>query len=302
MKKILFFLLLAFPVIFAGCGEETTTTVIGEGDITPPPTEKNLTISGISESYFIPIADSTHVSPKSHYITFYINNKTANNYNDVQIKPVFTDENNHELTAADGLNYTVSISDDPKNFTAGSFHTATIRITYTGTQKTNIKFKVEISSSNMPTETFNFNTANFLTYLQAFLYTNDGTSESLYPITADTVVQANTTETSKIIFLNSLELSMKVMLQGTNTGSGKVILPTNPLTLNSGVTFTPCTNKTSSGTISTGTFYISQRGTCYLEIQSTAADKWTYNPVNSSGTEVGNIGYKPTDAININIQ
>lgn len=298
MKKILFALFITFPFLFAGCGEESTTTIIG-GNITPPPTETNLTISGVSEYYFIPIADGTHSSPKSHSVTFYIHNNTANNYNNVQIKPVFTDDSGYELTPADGLNYTASIADDPKDLTTGSLHTATIRITYTGTQKTNIKFKVKISSDNMPTETFNFNTANFLTYLQAFLYTNDGISESLYPITADTIVQANTTETSKIIFINLLALSMSVTLQGNNAGSGEVILPTNPLTLNSGTTFTPCTNQTITGT-STGTFVIGQGEACYLEIQSTVSDIWTYNHVTSSGTV--NNGYKPTDAINIQVQ
>ena len=157
-----------------------------------------------------------------------------------------------------GLNYTVSIANDPKDFTTGSLHTATIRITYTGIQKTNIKFKVGISSDNMPTEIFNFNTANFLSHLQAFLYTNDG--------------------------------------------SGEVILPENVLALSNGTTFNPCSNETSTGTITAGTFFIGQGQACYLEIKSNSPDKWTYFPVKSSGSEVAPSGYKPTDAINIQVQ
>lgn len=299
MKKILFALLCTFPFLFAGCAEESTTT--GGGNITPPPTETNLTVSGVSEEYFIPIADATSSTPRAYSITFYISNNTANTYNNVQITPVFTDENNHILTAADGLNYTVGIENDPKDFTIGSLHTATIRITYTGTQKMNVKFQVEVSSDNMPTEKFSFNTANFLSHLQAFLYTNDGTSESITPITADTIVQSTTTSNIKIIFKISMTINgtatFKVMLKGSTSGSGTVDIPLEPLTLQDKTTISPC-----SAASSPDLFYVRLQERCYVEIQPNSTDKWTYNFIGSSGAETTPSGYKPTDAINIQVQ
>ena len=159
MKKILFALLCTFPFIFTGCGEETTTTT-GGGEITPPPTETNLTVSGVSQYYFIPIADIASEKPRQYIIQFYIHNNTANTYNNVILKPIFTDEDNNLLTEADGLSYTAGFPYDIKDIKTNSLHTAKIHITYTGTQKMNVKFKVEVASDNMPTETFNFNTAN----------------------------------------------------------------------------------------------------------------------------------------------
>lgn len=255
-------------------------------------------VSGVSQYYFIPIVDNTNT--RRYRISFNIVNKTANDYKNVQIKPVFTDENDHVLTEADGLNYTFNFGTGETDSLKNSSIATNLYITYTGIQKMNVKFKVEVASDNMPTETFNFNTANFLTYLQAFLYTKNGTSESLYPITDETIVQANTTETSKIIFLNSFT-SIRVMLKGNDSSSGEVILPENVLTLSNGTTFNPCNNQTIAGT-SDATFVIGQEQACYLEIKSNSPDKWTYFPVKSSGSEVAPSGYKPTDAINIQVQ
>lgn len=298
MKKILFALLFTLPFLFAGCGDDSPNNTTGGGDITPP-TEKNLMVSGVSQYYFIPIVDNTNT--RRYRISFNIVNKTANDYKNMQIKPVFTDENDHVLTEADGLNYTFNFGTGETDSLKNSSIATNLYITYTGIQKMNVKFKVEVASDNMPTETFNFNTANFLTYLQAFLYTKNGTSESLYPITDETIVQANTTETSKIIFLNSFT-SIRVMLKGNDSSSGEVILPENVLTLSNGTTFNPCSNETSTGTITAGTFFIGQGQACYLEIKSNSPDKWTYFPVKSSGSEVAPSGYKPTDAINIQVQ
>lgn len=297
MKKILFALLSTFPFLFAGCGEEITTT--GGGDITPPPTEKNLTVSGIENYYFIPIADTK--DGRKYHIQFNINNNTTNNYNNVKITPIFTDEKNHTLTETDGLTYTAYL--DNKDIVINSSIPAHIYVTYTGTQKINLKFQVEVASDNMPKETFDFKTAYFLTYLQAFLYTNSGTSESLIPITTETTVPANTTETTKIIFLNLVNSPLRVLLKEENSNSGEVILPKNPLTLKSGTTYQPCTDKSSTGLpINAGTFLIGQHKTCYLEIKSNLSDKWIYNSVKSLGSVVVPTGYKSTDAINIQVQ
>ncbi len=274
MKKILSALLFTLPFLFAGCGDDSPNNTTGGGDITPP-TEKNLMVSGVSQYYFIPIVDSTN--GRSYRISFNIVNKTANDYKNVQIKPVFTDENDHVLTEADGLNYTFNFEFGKTDSLKNSSIAANLYITYTGIQKMNVKFQVEVASDNMPTETFNFNTANFLSYLQAFLYTNNGTSESLYPITDETIVQANTTETSKIIFLNSFT-SIRVMLKGNDSSSGEVILPENVLTLSNGTTFNPCNNQTIAGT-SDATFVIGQEQACYLEIKSNLSDTWKYTPV-----------------------
>lgn len=299
MKKILFALLCTLPFLFAGCAEESTTTNNGSGgEITPPPTETNLLIYGVSQNYFIPIASNT--DSRSYHISFNIVNNTANDYKNIQIKPVFTDENNNVLTEADGLTYTFNFEFGETDSLKNTSIAANLYITYIGTQKMNVKFQVEVASDNMPTETFSFNTANFLSYLQAFLYTNDGTSESLIPITSETIVQANTTDTSKIIFLN-LFTSIRVMLKGSDISSGEVILPENVLTLNSGTTFNPCTNQTIAGT-SDATFVIVQEQACYLEIKSNSSDKWTYNPVDKDGIESTPSGYKATDAINIQVQ
>ena len=297
MKKILSALLFTLPFLFAGCGDDSPNNSTGGGDITPP-TEKNLMVSGVSQYYFIPIADSTN--GRSYRISFNIVNNTANDYKNVQIKPVFTDENDHVLTEADGLNYTFNFEFGKTDSLKNSSIAANLYITYTGIQKMNVKFKVEVASDNMPTETFNFNTANFLTYLQAFLYTKNGTSESLYPITAETTVQANTTETAKIIFLNSFT-SIRVMLKGNDSSSGEVILPENVLTLSNGTTFNPCNNQTIAGT-SDATFVIGQEQACYLEIKSNLSDTWKYTPVDKDGIESTPNGYKVTSPINIQVQ
>lgn len=297
MKKILFALLCTFPFLFAGCGDDSPNNTTGGGDITLP-TEKNLMVSGVSQNYFIPIVDNTNT--RSYRISFNIVNKTANDYKNVQIKPVFTDENDHVLTEADGLNYTFNFGTGETDSLKNSSIATNLYITYTGIQKMNVKFKVEVASDNMPTETFNFNTANFLSYLQAFLYTNDGTSESLYPITDETTVQANTTETSKIIFLNSFT-SIRVMLKGNDSSSGEVILPENVLTLSNGTTFNPCNNQTIAGT-SDATFVIGQEQACYLEIKSNLSDTWKYTPVDKDGIESTPNGYKVTSPINIQVQ
>ena len=297
MKKILSALLFTLPFLFAGCGDDSPNNTTGGGDITPP-TEKNLMVSGVSQYYFIPIVDNTNT--RRYRISFNVVNKTANDYKNVQIKPVFTDENDHVLTEADGLNYTFNFGTGETDSLKNSSIATNLYITYTGIQKMNVKFKVEVASDNMPTETFNFNTANFLTYLQAFLYTKNGTSESLYPITAETTVQANTTETSKIIFLNSFT-SIRVMLKGNDSSSGEVILPENVLTLSNGTTFNPCTNKTMTGT-SDATFVIGQEETCYLEIKSNSPDTWKYTPVDKDGIESTPNGYKATSPINIQVQ
>ena len=297
MKKILSALLFTLPFLFAGCGDDSPNNTTGGGDITPP-TEKNLMVSGVSQYYFIPIVDNTNT--RRYRISFNIVNKTANDYKNVQIKPVFTDENDHVLTEADGLNYTFNFEFGKTDSLKNSSIAANLYITYTGIQKMNVKFKVEVASDNMPTETFNFNTANFLTYLQAFLYTKNGTSESLYPITAETTVQANTTETSKIIFLNSFT-SIRVMLKGNDSSSGEVILPENVLTLSNGTTFNPCNNQTIAGT-SDATFVISQEQACYLEIKSNLSDTWKYTPVDKDGIESTPNGYKVTSPINIQVQ
>ena len=298
MKKILSALLFTLPFLFAGCGDDSPNNTTGGGDITPP-TEKNLMVSGVSQYYFIAIADSTN--GRSYRISFNIVNNTANDYKNVQIKPVFTDENDHVLTEADGLNYTFNFEFGKTDSLKNSSIAANLYITYTGIQKMNVKFQVEVASDNMPTETFNFNTANFLSYLQAFLYTNNGTSESLYPITDETIVQANTTETSKIIFLNSFT-SIRVMLKGNDSSSGEVILPENVLTLSNGTTFNPCSNETSTGTITAGTFFIGQGQACYLEIKSNLSDTWKYTPVDKDGIESTPNGYKVTSPINIQVQ
>lgn len=298
MKKILSALLFTLPFLFAGCGDDSPNNSTGGGDITPP-TEKNLMVSGVSQYYFIPIADSTN--GRSYRISFNIVNNTANDYKNVQIKPVFTDENDHVLTEADGLNYTFNFEFGKTDSLKNSSIAANLYITYTGIQKMNVKFKVEVASDNMPTETFNFNTANFLTYLQAFLYANNGTSESLYPITDDTIVQATTTETSKIIFINTFS-SIKVMLKGNDSSSGEVILPENVLTLSNGTTFNPCSNETSTGTITAGAFFIGQGQACYLEIKSNSPDTWKYTPVDKDGIESTPNGYKATSPINIQVQ
>lgn len=298
MKKILSALLFTLPFLFAGCGDDSPNNTTGGGDITPP-TEKNLMVSGVSQYYFIPIVDNTNT--RRYRISFNIVNKTANDYKNVQIKPVFTDENDHVLTEADGLNYTFNFGTGETDSLKNSSIAANLYITYTGIQKMNVKFKVEVASDNMPTETFNFNTANFLTYLQAFLYTKNGTSESLYPITDETIVQANTTETSKIIFLNSFT-SIRVMLKGNDSSSGEVILPENVLTLSNGTTFNPCSNETSTGTITAGTFFIGQGQACYLEIKSNLSDTWKYTPVDKDGIESTPNGYKVTSPINIQVQ
>lgn len=297
MKKILSALLFTLPFLFAGCGDDSPNNTTGGGDITPP-TEKNLMVSGVSQYYFIAIADSTN--GRSYRISFNIVNNTANDYKNVQIKPVFTDENDHVLTEADGLNYTFNFGTGETDSLKNSSIAANLYITYTGIQKMNVKFKVEVASDNMPTETFNFNTANFLTYLQAFLYTKNGTSESLYPITDETIVQANTTETSKIIFLNSFT-SIRVMLKGNDSSSGEVILPENVLTLSNGTTFNPCNNQTIAGT-SDATFVIGQEQACYLEIKSNLSDTWKYTPVDKDGIESTPNGYKVTSPINIQVQ
>lgn len=297
MKKILSALLFTLPFLFAGCGDDSPNNTTGGGDITPP-TEKNLMVSGVSQYYFIAIADSTN--GRSYRILFNIVNNTANDYKNVQIKPVFTDENDHVLTEADGLNYTFNFGTGETDSLKNSSIAANLYITYTGIQKMNVKFKVEVASDNMPTETFNFNTANFLTYLQAFLYTKNGTSESLYPITDETIVQANTTETSKIIFLNSFT-SIRVMLKGNDSSSGEVILPENVLTLSNGTTFNPCNNQTIAGT-SDATFVIGQEQACYLEIKSNLSDTWKYTPVDKDGIESTPNGYKVTSPINIQVQ
>lgn len=298
MKKILFALLCTFPFIFTGCGEETTTTT-GGGEITPPPTETNLTVSGVSQYYFIPIADIASEKPRQYIIQFYIHNNTANTYNNVILKPIFTDEDNNLLTEADGLSYTAGFPYDIKDIKTNSLHTAKIHITYTGTQKMNVKFKVEVASDNMPTETFNFNTANFLTYLQAFWYKEDGNSVALIPITADTKVTDNNV---KIIFMN-LMAPLDINLKGSKIDSGEVILPQSDLVLVNGSKFRPCSNKTSSGNIiEKGTFVIGQGQACYLEIKSNLSDIWTYNPLNKDNIESTPDGYKPTDAINIQVQ
>lgn len=298
MKKILSALLFTLPFLFAGCGDDSPNNTTGGGDITPP-TEKNLMVSGVSQYYFIAIADSTN--GRSYRISFNIVNNTANDYKNVQIKPVFTDENDHVLTEADGLNYTFNFEFGKTDSLKNSSIAANLYITYTGIQKMNVKFQVEVASDNMPTETFNFNTANFLSYLQAFLYTNNGTSESLYPITDETIVQANTTETSKIIFLNSFT-SIRVMLKGNDSSSGEVILPENVLTLSNGTTFNPCSNETSTGTITAGTFFIGQGQACYLEIKSNLSDTWKYTPVDKDGIESTPNCYKVTSPINIQVQ
>lgn len=296
MKKILSALLFTLPFLFAGCGDDSPNNTTGGGDITPP-TEKNLMVSGVSQYYFIPIVDNTNT--RRYRISFNIVNKTANDYKNVQIKPVFTDENDHVLTEADGLNYTFNFGTGETDSLKNSSIAANLYITYTGIQKMNVKFKVEVASDNMPTETFNFNTANFLTYLQAFLYTKNGTSESLYPITAETTVQANTTETAKIIFLNSFT-SIRVMLKGNDSSSGEVILPKDVLTLSNGTTFNPCNNQTIAGT-SDATFVIGQEQACYLEIKSNLSDKWKYTPVDKDGIESTPNGYKVTSPINMSL-
>ena len=297
MKKILSALLFTLPFLFAGCGDDSPNNTTGGGDITPP-TEKNLMVSGVSQYYFIPIVDNTNT--RRYRISFNIVNKTANDYKNVQIKPVFTDENDHVLTEADGLNYTFNFGTGETDSLKNSSIAANLYITYTGIQKMNVKFQVEVTSDNMPTETFNFNTANFLTYLQAFLYTKNGTSESLYPITDETIVQANTTETSKIIFLNSFT-SIRVMLKGNDSSSGEVILPENVLTLSNGTTFNPCNNQTIAGT-SDATFVIGQEQECYLEIKSNLSDTWKYTAVDKGGIESTPNGYKVTSPINIQVQ
>ena len=297
MKKILSALLFTLPFLFAGCGDDSPNNTTGGGDITPP-TEKNLMVSGVSQYYFIPIVDNTNT--RRYRISFNVVNKTANDYKNVQIKPVFTDENDHVLTEADGLNYTFNFGTGETDSLKNSSIATNLYITYTGIQKMNVKFKVEVASDNMPTETFNFNTANFLTYLQAFLYANNGTSESLYPITDDTIVQATTTETSKIIFLNSFT-SIRVMLKGNDSSSGEVILPENVLTLSNGTTFNPCNNQTIADT-SDATFVIGQEQACYLEIKSNLSDTWKYTPVDKDGIESTPNGYKVTSPINIQVQ
>lgn len=297
MKKILSALLFTLPFLCAGCGDDSPNNTTGGGDITPP-TEKNLMVSGVSQYYFIAIADSTN--GRSYRISFNIVNNTANDYKNVQIKPVFTDENDHVLTEADGLNYTFNFGTGETDSLKNSSIAANLYITYTGMQKMNVKFQVEVASDNMPTETFNFNTANFLTYLQAFLYTKNGTSESLYPITDETIVQATTTETTKIIFINTFS-SIKVMLKGNDSSSGEVILPENVLTLSNGTTFNPCNNQTIAGT-SDATFVIGQEQACYLEIKSNLSDTWKYTPVDKDGIESTPNGYKVTSPINIQVQ
>ena len=67
-------------------------------------------VSGVSQYYFIPIVDNTNT--RRYRISFNVVNKTANDYKNVQIKPVFTDENDHVLTEADGLNYTFNLNSD----------------------------------------------------------------------------------------------------------------------------------------------------------------------------------------------
>ncbi len=297
MKKILSALLFTLPFLFAGCGDDSPNNTTGGGDITPP-TEKNLMVSGVSQYYFIPIVDNTNT--RRYRISFNIVNNTANDYKNVQIKPVFTDENDHVLTEADGLNYTFNFGTGETDSLKNSSIATNLYITYTGIQKMNVKFKVEVASDNMPTETFNFNTANFLSYLQAFSYTKNGTSESLHPITAETTVQANTTETTKIIFLNSFT-SIRVMLKGNDSSSGEVILPENVLILSNGTKFNPCNNQTIAGT-SDATFVIGQEQACYLEIKSNLSDTWKYTPVDKDGIESTPNGYKVTSPINIQVQ
>lgn len=151
MKKILSALLFTLPFLCAGCGDDSPNNTTGGGDITPP-TEKNLMVSGVSQYYFIPIVDNTNT--RRYRISFNIVNKTANDYKNVQIKPVFTDENDHVLTEADGLNYTFNFGTGETDSLKNSSIAANLYITYTGIQKMNVKFKVEVASDNMPTETF----------------------------------------------------------------------------------------------------------------------------------------------------
>lgn len=299
MKKFLFALLCTFPFLFAGCGDDSPNNTTG-GNIAPTPTATKLTVSGVSEEYFIPIVDGT--SGRSYHISFNINNKTANDYTNIQIKPVFTDESNHVLTEADGLNYTFNFAYDITDSLKDSSIATNLYITYTGTQKMNVKFQVEVSSDNMPTEILELNTANFLSHLQAFLYTNDGTSESITPITADTIVQSTTTYGIKIIFKLSMTFgdgagAYRVKLKGSTSDSGIVDIPFEPLTLQDKTTIPPCNAESS-----TDSFYVRLQERCYVEILPRSPDKWTYNFINSSGTEITLNGYKPTDPININVQ
>lgn len=173
MKKILSALLFTLPFLFAGCGDDSPNNTTGGGDITPP-TEKNLMVSGVSQYYFIPIVDNTNT--RRYRISFNIVNKTANDYKNVQIKPVFTDENDHVLTEADGLNYTFNFGTGETDSLKNSSIATNLYITYTGIQKMNVKFKVEVASDNMPTETSKIIFINTFSSIKVMLKGNDSSS------------------------------------------------------------------------------------------------------------------------------
>lgn len=299
MKKILLLLFTAvFTIMTAGCEEETTTDISG---ITPPAPEykEHLTVNGIKDMYIIPIAD-TGSEPRKFHIQFFLRNDTANDYYNIKIIPEIK-VNDKILTKDDGLTFEVN-TNGITNLTKQSLVTIDMYIIYTGKQIPFFKFDVKITSDNMDTEYFDFNSGSFYTYLQAVAYKKGGTKDTFTTITADTEISTAANEPVKIIFINLFTTNFPRVLLESESNSN-IILLENSFTSSSGVEYKPCSKAYDDK--GNGTFSIGKDGICYLEISAAASDILSYNPLTHQNDEyipATPHGYKPTDKIKITIK
>ena len=302
MKKLFYGLIVSSFFIIAGCNDHSSSSNVGNSIVTQP-TKKNLLVLGVQKPYNFIIGDSATESPKVNYITFNINNSTANTYNNIKIKPVITDENNIMLTEEDGLTYTSGLHDNKTDSVPNSDKSAYLYITYTGTQKENLKFTVEISSDNMPVEVVDFGTVSFNTYIQAYLYNETDGANNITPITADTNITSNAGDPIKIIFKNSMEISLFILMQNQIAESGYIQLLTDNITLSDDTICEPCSPSSSTTTIN-HTFSIGTKNPCcHLDIIQNISDVWSYKLVSTKGdADLSIRGIKKADDINISVQ
>lgn len=302
MKKIFYGLIISSFLIFAGCGDDNkNNTATNPVNPEVPTIETTLTIEDVNKTYDLIIANTTNNFSHSNYVFFNIINHTANDYNNIQIKPVITDENNNILTEADGFTYS-SILLSPNNDASCKVNEkcyANIDIVYTGAPKQNLNFSVEISSDNMPTENYNFNTVSFNTYVQAFLYNESDSTSTLIPIVADTNVTSSAGEPIRIIFKNSMPLdNAPILMESGIKGSGTIQLLQDNMTLSDGTIYEPC----AKGSLAINHTLVIGKNVpyCYLDIIQNESDEWSYNIVKNGGyIDVASKGYKITDNISI---
>lgn len=198
------------------------------------------------------------------------------------------------LTEQDGLKY--KISSNLKDLKKGSMDTINMYITYSGVQIPNFKFDVEIAADNIDAKSYDFKNGSFYTYLQAFQYINNGETGNFKLIDADTNITTNANEPVKIIFANIFTTNLPNILLKSEDDSGSITLPETPL-IHNNVEYKPCQKANKDA----ATFSLSKGGLCYLEINATSSDTWSFLPINRYDEPETPAGFKSADNINITI-